>query len=144
MTRFSRSYSLTASLIAVIGFLQPGAAAGHKPTASLSENLTYGRAVTRAVWKDEILFFFEGKAGEAITLSVTSKSPGIDPHVAILDPDGKKEASDDDSGGQGNSLIKNHVLKKSGRYTVKVGTAERREGRVEVLLEKVKVRARKQ
>jgi hypothetical protein len=113
------------------------------PPPNLPERLTPGRAVTRTVWKNNLLFFLDGRAGEVITLSVTSKSPGMDPHVSLLDPDKHEEASDDDSGGQGNSLIKNHVLKKSGRYTVSVGTAEREEGRVEVLLEKVRLSRRR-
>jgi hypothetical protein len=100
-----------------------------------------GKVVTRSIWKGDILFFFKGKAGETITLHVASKTQGLDPYVALLDPDKQEEASDDDSGGQGNSLIRNHALKKSGRYTVKVGTAERKEGRVKILLNKAKVRA---
>jgi hypothetical protein len=108
------------------------------PPPDLPERLTPDRAVTRAIWKNDLLFFFEGKAGEVITVRVTSKTRGLDPHVALLDPEAKKEATDDDSGGQGNSLIKNHALKRSGRYTVSVGTAQSDKGNVEVLLKKAK------
>jgi len=97
-------------------------------------NLVPGRAVPRAVWKGDSLFFFEGRAGEVVTLRVTSRAPGLDPHVVLLDPEAQKEASDDDSGGHGNSLLKDHTLMKSGRYAVKVGLAWRERGEIEVLL----------
>ncbi len=73
-----------------------------------------------------------------VTLRVTGKTPGLDPHVALFDPDYDKEAFDDDSGGHGNSLLKNHTLKRNGRYTVVVGVAENDEGKVEILLKKTK------
>ena len=117
--------------------LQPFAArADPDPSAHLPESLVPGQAVIRAVWKGDILFVFEGNAGEVITISVTSKTPGIDPHVALLDPEKEVEAFDDDSGGHGDSLLKNHALKKSGRYTVRVGAAQGDKGKVEVLLER--------
>jgi hypothetical protein len=95
-----------------------------------------GQAITRALWKDGVLLFFEGKAGEVVTILATSKTPGLDPSLALLDPEQKEEASDDDSGGQGNSLIKDHALKKSGRYTVRIGGAQADGGKVEILLTK--------
>jgi len=80
-----------------------------------------------------------------ITLRATGKSLGLDPHVTLIDPNKKREASDDDSGGHGNSLIKNHALKRSGQYTVAVGLAESKEGDVEISPEKAppKVRSRR-
>lgn len=113
------------------------------PPPALPERLAFDRAVTRAVWKEDVLFIFEGKAGEVITISVTSKIPGLDPHLALLDPEKKEEASDDDSGGHGDSLLKNHALQKSGLYTVRVGVAQGDDGKVEVLLKKAKTRARR-
>ena len=119
---------LTAGLV-----LQPVAARSDpNPRPNLPEFLVPGQAVTRPVWK-EILFSYEGQAGEVITISVTSKTPGLDPRLALLDPEKKEEASDDDSGGHGDSLLKNHALQKSGRYTVSV---QGDEGKVEVLLTK--------
>jgi hypothetical protein len=58
------------------------------------EEIKPGRAVTREIWNN-IRFFFDGKAGEVITLRVTGKTPGLDPHVTFLDPDYDKEAFDD-------------------------------------------------
>jgi hypothetical protein len=116
------------------------ARAYHKPPTSLPESLVPGQAVIRAIWKEGILFIFEGKAGEVVTVTVTSKTPGLDPHITLVDPEKHPEASDDDGGGHGNSLIKNHMLKKSGRYTVRVGATGSDEGKVEVLLSKAKAR----
>jgi len=76
-------------------------------------------------------------AGEVISLRVNSMSPGFDPDVSLIDPEGQVEASDDDSGGHGNSLIKDHALKKTGQYTVIVGSAGQSQGNtVEILLVK--------
>jgi hypothetical protein len=113
------------------------------PAPSPLEVLEPGQTVTRMVWGD-IRFAFQGSSGEVITLRVTGKSPGLDTHVSLIDPEENKEAADDDSGGHGNSLIKPHVLEHSGRYTVKVELAESKRGNVEVLLKKAKGRARRQ
>jgi hypothetical protein len=148
MIRLSRSYSRTASQIAVIGaliFLSACnlTAAFEIPPPGLIELLKPDQGVVRTVWKEDILFVFEGQAGEVITISVKSKSPGLDPHVSLLDPEKKEEASDDDSGRRSDSLIKNHKLKKSGRYTVSVGVVQGSEGVVEVLLKKAAAPIRK-
>jgi hypothetical protein len=141
-SRFLRASGLVLLLTAVRA-LHPIAVArpDPNPRANPPESLVPGQAVTCAVWKEEVLFLFEGAAGEVITIRVTSKTPGLDPHVALLDSENNKEASDDDSGGQGNSLIKNHALKRNGRYTVSVGTAQGDKGNVEVLLKKAKAQA---
>jgi hypothetical protein len=99
------------------------------------EKLTPGRAMTRKIWEDT-RFVFDGKAGEVVTLKVTSKTPGLDLHVELLNPVEDTEAFDDDSGGHGNSLIKDHALEMDGRYTAVVGVAESNEGKMEILLKK--------
>lgn len=118
------------------------AAAGGKPSRKRHarrsrpiEELESGQAITRKIWSDTH-FVFEGKTGEVVTLKVTGKAPGVDPHVTLLDPESKREAFDDDSGGHGNSLMKDHTLKQSGRYTAVVGVAGSDGGEVEILLEK--------
>ena len=106
------------------------------PAPTPPENLVPGQAVTRTVWKKNILFSFEGKAGEVITLRITSNASGLDPHVSLIDPENAEEVSDDDSGEHGNSLIKDHILKRTGEYTVIVGSDGKVQGEVEVLLTK--------
>jgi len=111
-------------------------------SASPPEIIEFGQAVVRHVWPKGLSVAFEGKAGAVITLEVTSKTTtgGFDPFVGLLDPTGKEEASDDDSGGQGNCLIKDHVLKKDGKYRVVIGAEDHKEGEVEILLKKVEPR----
>ncbi|HYU30796.1 MAG TPA: hypothetical protein VEW48_01415 [Thermoanaerobaculia bacterium] len=87
-------------------------------------------------------FIFAGHAGEVITLQVNSMSPGLDPNISLVDPKSQVEAFDDDSGGHGNSLIKDHALKKTGQYTVIVRSDGQSQGEVEVLLTKGASRGR--
>lgn len=105
-------------------------------SASPPEIIEFDQAVVRHVWPKGLTVAFEGKAGAVITLTVTSKTAtgGFDPFVRLLDPTGKKEASDDDSGGQGNCLLKDHALKKDGQYRVFIGGEDRKEGEVEILI----------
>lgn len=135
--RSRRLTVLSLVLVLIAGLALPSAEAAKKKAKppSPTEELESGQAITRKIWKDT-RFVFDGKAGEVVTLKVTGKTPGIDPHVTLLDPMRVKEAFDDDSGGHGNSLIKNHTLKRNGRYTVVVGVAESQEGDVEILFEK--------
>jgi hypothetical protein len=112
-------------------------AQGSKP-ASPMETLKFGEVADRNVWPTGLSLSFEGKAGMVITLEVTSKTTagGFDPFVRLLDPEEQEEASDDDSGGQGNCLIKDHALKKDGQYHVFIAGEDHKEGEVEVLLKK--------
>jgi len=106
--------------------------------ASPIETLRFGEVTDRNVWPTGLSLSFEGKAGMVITLKVTSKTTagGFDPFVRLIDPEEKEEASDDDSGGQGNCLIKDHALKKNGLYHVFIAGEDNKEGEVEVLLTK--------
>lgn len=102
------------------------------------ETLKFGEVADRNVWPTGLSLSFEGKAGDVITLTVTSKTTtgGFDPFVRLLDPAEKEETSDDDSGGQGNCLIKDHALKKNGQYHVFIAGEDNKEGEVEILLTK--------
>lgn len=104
----------------------------------IGERLEPGHEVTQRVWGGRCDFDYEGKAGEVITLKVVSKAPGLDPQVELLDPEGGEEASDDDSGGKGNPLIASHALKRSGRYTISIGSSDGRSGELSVLLVRTK------
>lgn len=106
------------------------------PPASTTESLEPNRKTVRLIWGKSTSFVFTGQAGEVITLRTNSKSPGLDPHLCLLDPENLMEAFDDDSGDRGNSLIKDHALKQSGQYTIIVGLDNRVQGPVEILLEK--------
>ena len=126
----NRGHTLIALLLLAI-------VAGCSPPPSLGVRLEPGREVSQKVWGKRLDFTYEGKAGEVITLRVISKTPGLDPWVQLLDPEGREEASDDDSGGKGNPLIAGHALKRSGQYTVGVGFAGGRSGELSVLLVRI-------
>ena len=131
-----RASGLLLFLIAVMPFHSVAFARPPVPGPTPPENLVPGQAVIRAVWKKDLHFLFAGEAGEVITLRVTRKTPGLDPHVSLIDPEEGEEAADDDSGEQGNSLIQDHILKQTGEYTIIVGSDGKVQGNVEILLEK--------
>ena len=99
--------------------------------------LAPGQEMPVRTWKQCSGFEFSGQAGEVITIKVTGKTPGLDPNVRLYDPEGSEEAFDDDSGGNGNALIKEHLLLLSGTYTAIIGTDGNLDGEVTVLLEKL-------
>lgn len=124
-------------LLLVAGLtLLPAAARPQNPGPSLPVTLVPGQAVTQSIWKRDLRLVFTGTTDEVITLRVTSQTAGLDPHVSLIDPEKAEEAADDDGGENGNSLIKDHVLKRTGEYTVVVGSDGKVQGRVEILLEK--------
>lgn len=135
--RRSRLIGLTLLFTALVLF-QSSARAGREP--SPPEIIEFGKAVIRHVWPKGLSVAFQGKAGEVITLQVTGKTStgGFDPFVRLLDPRGNEEASDDDSGGKGDCLIKEHALKEDGEYRVFIGAEDRKEGEVEILVERAK------
>ena len=104
------------------------------PSPQLGGRLEPGVEVSVRLWGEPADYVYEGKAGEVINLSVTSRTAGLDPSVRLLDPSESQEAFDDDSGGQGNALIRNHALRNSGEYTARIETDEDRPGEVAVLL----------
>jgi tetratricopeptide (TPR) repeat protein len=69
-------------------------------------------------------FTFEGKAGQHLNLLVSDITlVGVDPLIALLDPDGTPIAGDDDSGGTYDSQISNFELPADGTYTLVVSHA---------------------
>lgn len=65
----------------------------------------------------EVLYTFQGRAGETITVSMTAAMQGLDSYVYLRFPDGT-ELFDDDSGGNLNSLLGPVQLPVDGTYTV--------------------------
>lgn len=110
---------------------------GSSVAACIGERLEPGREVSKRIWGPRCDFRFQGKAGEVITLKIVSKTPGLDPWVQLFAPDGREEASDDDSGGKGNPLLASHALKRSGQYTVGIGSADNRSGELSILLVRI-------
>ncbi len=67
----------------------------------------------------EALYIFEGTAGDVITVSMTADVAGVDSFLELLLPDGSTAMTDDDTGGNLNSLLGPYTLPQSGTYTVR-------------------------
>ena len=104
------------------------------PPAQLGGRLQPGIEVSIRMWGEASEYVFDAKAGQVISLSVTSGIPGLDPLVRLIAPSGAEEAFDDDSGANGNAAILEHLLASDGTYTVKIETDENQPGEVSVLL----------
>ncbi len=69
-------------------------------------------------------FTFEGKKGQRLTFLASDISlVGVDPLLALLDPNGTPIAGDDDSGGKFDSELANFELPADGTYTLLVSHA---------------------
>jgi hypothetical protein len=135
MDKSHYSLRISALLLAALALVPTGAEGARGSSAP--EKIKLGQAVVRHVWPQGLFVTLEGKAGQAVTIQVTSQTQGgFDPSVRLLDPAGNEEASDDDSGGKGNCLIKDHVLKEDGDYRIFIEADDKKEGEVEILAQK--------
>jgi hypothetical protein len=103
-------------------------------TAQLESRLEPGVPDSVQLWGEVSKRVYDGKAGEVITLSITTEIPGLDPNVRLVDPAGLELAFDDDSGVEGHALIQDYLLASDGTYEVRVETDEDQHGEVTVLL----------
>ncbi|MEZ4770892.1 MAG: PPC domain-containing protein [Caldilineales bacterium] len=71
-------------------------------------------------------YTFDGQAGDVVTIRMTRQSfpqNDLDTYLTLLDPEENPEATDDDGGlPPTNSLIKQHTLEQTGRYTIVAGS----------------------
>ena len=65
---------------------------------------------------------FTGAVGDVVTIRMTKSSYSLDPYLKLLDPNGYIETFDDDSAGNGNSLISNYRLPSRGTYMIVAGS----------------------
>lgn len=63
------------------------------------------------------VYTYAGTANETVTIAMVATSRGLDPYLELRDGRGTLLASDDDSGGNGNSLI-TYRLPATGAYTI--------------------------
>lgn len=61
---------------------------------------------------------FEARVRQRISITMEKTSNNLDPWLDLIDPAGAIVASDDDSGGQGNSYIGGFSLGRSGSHTI--------------------------
>lgn len=109
------------------GMLAPLVALPPKPTpmiqlpcVSRGMPVEYGRQFESEIWEPgtQCVYAFVGQAGDIVTLAMNRIGEGLDPYLELIDPDGKVEARDDDSGGNLSSLIVTHVLRLNGTYNI--------------------------
>ena len=117
-TLFLRTVITELSLLAIVivyGFPVPTAYA-----QSCGGNMDYGQTLTgqiRYVGATCTYRFIKPVEG-LITIKMMKNSATLDPWLDLLDPWGRTVVSDDDSAGDGNSLISNYLLTLDGVYTV--------------------------
>ncbi len=82
--------------------------------------ITYGQVVTGEITQDapEVRYTFTGAAGDVIVIRMNATQSGLDSYLELLGPDGQSLQTNDDSGGNLNSLIGPFRLPASGTYTV--------------------------
>jgi hypothetical protein len=64
-------------------------------------------------------YYFQGNAGAVVTISMTRGASALDPMLELYAPNGVLVASDDDSGGNYNSLILGYPLPSTGGYRIR-------------------------
>lgn len=110
-------------LLATLWAALPALAQGGTP-------ISYGQAVTGEITNDayELFYTFQGTAGDAITISMTASQQGLDSYLELRGPDGASLMTDDDSGGNLNSLLGPYTLSQNGAYTVVATRFMRQDG----------------
>ena len=63
-------------------------------------------------------YTFDGRAGDVVTIRMNRLSGSLDPYLDLYTSQGSRAVSDDDSGGNGNSLIADYTLPSTGRYRI--------------------------
>jgi len=73
-------------------------------------------------------YSFSGRSGQSVTLRMSRATDDLDTFIALITPDGRELASDDDSGGGQNSLIENFSLPGDGQYVIIATRFQRQAG----------------
>jgi WD40 repeat protein/tetratricopeptide (TPR) repeat protein len=93
-------------------------------TLALSEataqTIAFGDTVEGDV-NDGVIWAFEGQAGQIVSVAMNEDHSGLDTLLTFSGPDGSTLCTDDNSGGDGNSLIRNSILPQDGPYTILPG-----------------------
>ncbi len=110
-------------IFAVVLVLAAGASWLGSPADAFAQcggTITIGRSVRGEISGNggRCEYYFEGQAGDVVTISMTRVSGSLDPYLELYTPQGSLARSDDDSGGSYNSLISGFALPSTGQYTV--------------------------
>ena len=89
---------------------------------------------------DEWVFDSTIRDNVTISMDLISSDNGLNPYLELITPNGKLEASDDDSAGGVNAIINSAILTENGRYTIRAqGYSESTTGTYKILLNIVMV-----
>lgn len=81
--------------------------------------IDYGTSVEEhLVPGDRCEYHFSGQQGDLVTIVLEELEGQLDPWLDLIDPQGRVEVFDDDSGAEHNSQISYHTLLHSGLYTI--------------------------
>ncbi|MDX2162103.1 MAG: pre-peptidase C-terminal domain-containing protein [bacterium] len=110
--------------------LETAAQSGLGASSDFSIPLTPGTPIEGDIRADRpaVYFSFQGRRDEIVTLTMRRASGNLDTFIALADSTLREIASDDDSGGGQNSLIRDFVLPADGVYTVIATRYERAQG----------------
>jgi hypothetical protein len=116
---FDASSSGNFELLLTLAAAQPMPTAPPAAASSCGGVLAYGEAVEEYLaLGNRCEYSFIGEAGDLVTIGLDSLDGQLDPWLDLIDPEGNVEVSDDDGGGNHNSLIRRHALLRSGTYTI--------------------------
>lgn len=104
-------------LLALLCILLAAPIAAH---AQLGDVLTFGSPVTGSIASDalERRYIFEAAAGDVLIARMSATTEGLDTYLTLLDPSGAVIFSDDDSGGNRNSLLGPARIPAAGAYVL--------------------------
>jgi hypothetical protein len=104
----------------VLGLLMAAVWMGSHPGQADAQTITMGSTARGAISGNgaTVSYYFDGQAGSVVTIRMTKVSGSLDPYLELYSPQGSMVRSDDDSGGNYNSLIANYTLPSTGRYRI--------------------------
>ena len=108
---------------AVLGLVLAAIWMGSHPgvsDAACGGTITVGSTVRGEISKSGTIcsYYFDGRAGDVVTIRMNRLSGSLDPYLDLYTSQGSRAVSDDDSGGNGNSLIADYTLPSTGRYRI--------------------------
>ncbi len=92
----------------------------YAPLGTLTGRLEIGQTVTGSYLSqfERHIYLFTGTAGSKVTLTMKASSGTVDPTLMLFDPAGVAMATDDNSGGDHASLLRDILLPVDGEYIV--------------------------
>ncbi|MFN8530656.1 MAG: pre-peptidase C-terminal domain-containing protein [Anaerolineae bacterium] len=117
-TRYQRASGSTEGRYALTVTSAGSAFDGVQPNAL---RMSYGSTVTGRIDDSapEVLYVFYGRAGDAITVSMSRADGDLDPLLTLLDANLTPLSSDDDSGSGQDARIERYTLPQTGLYYIR-------------------------